>query len=246
MSRLSKGVLAVALVLALATGANLAWAINPNPGVIPPNAKPYGMSYGEWEGPWWQWEVRAPATQDPVSDSTGAYANINQSGPVFFLAGTWTGGGTPIVRTVTAPAGKAFLIPLYNGVLTYPEDVPVSVSQQDAEAWMRDFLNSLLAPVDTAELVCKVDGGAVKNPQLYRFPSPVFSLYFPPDCASVTSWLSWQGVPYQAGEHPLNVADGYWVMLTPLPAGNHEIQIKYPKDGSSLNVIYHLTVQGGH
>ena len=27
---------------------------NPNPGVIPPHARAYGLSYGEWGAQWWR------------------------------------------------------------------------------------------------------------------------------------------------------------------------------------------------
>ena len=37
-----------ALALILPTAGAFAQAGNPNPGVIPINAKPHGLSYGEW------------------------------------------------------------------------------------------------------------------------------------------------------------------------------------------------------
>jgi hypothetical protein len=230
------------VMLALVLAAKLAWAINPNPGVLPPNSRPYGMSYAEWGAAWWQWEIKATIDANPVLDTTGEFATLNQSGPVFFLAGTFGGAAT---RTVTEPDGKAFFIPLYNWVLTYPEDVPPGLSEEDGEAWMRQTLNGAFDGAKAEDLVCKVDGVPVKSPLLYRAQSEAFTMFFPPDCASVTDWLSFQGVPYQSGDHYPNVSDGYWVMLAPLPPGKHTIQIMYPADGSGMNVTYDLTVESG-
>ena len=36
------------------------------PGVIPPNAKAYGMTYGEWAPKWWQWAFSLPVEAQPV------------------------------------------------------------------------------------------------------------------------------------------------------------------------------------
>jgi hypothetical protein len=255
-----KSLVAVTLALALSMVmiASLAWAVNPhpgfvppnsssanlNPGVLPPNSHPFGKTYGEWGAAWWQWETLATLAENPVLDTTGEYASLHQSGPVFFLAGTF--GPPPVVRNVTISAGKALFIPISNWVLTYPEDVPSNISKEDAEAWMRETLNSVFNGIPDTDLIVRVDGVAVENPTKYRAQSSAFSMYFPPDCASVTSWSSLQGVPYQAGKHFPNISDGYWVMLAPLSIGHHKIEIKYPEDGSYVNVTYNLTVHGGH
>jgi hypothetical protein len=232
----------VAVVVAVLLAANLALAINPNPKIFPPHAKPYGMTYGAWEGVWWQWALKATVDANPILDTTGEYAVINQSGQVFFLAGTFGGGA--VERTFTVPAGKALLIPIVNWILTYPEDTPAGLSPEEAETWMRQTLNDTFNPMVAADLLCTVDGVAVLNPLMYRAQSEAFDLYLPADCASVTDWLSYQGVPYQEGWHYPNVSDGFWVMLAPLPSGSHVIRLKYPATGAEpwLDVTFRLTV----
>jgi hypothetical protein len=153
------------------------------------------MTYGAWEGVWWQWALKAAIDANPILDTTGEYAGTNQSGQVFFLAGTFGGGA--LVRTVDVPAGKALLIPIVNWILTYPEDVPAGLTPEDAEAWMRQTLNDTLNPMVAADLLCTVDGVAVLNLLMYRAQSAAFDVYLPADGASVTDWLSYQGVPYQ-------------------------------------------------
>jgi hypothetical protein len=248
MSRLSKGVLVVVLALVVAMPANLAWATNSNPQVLPP-AKPYGMTYGEWGAAWWQWVILGTPENQVLLDTTGQYAQVNQilSGSVFFLAGTWT--GSPVVRNVTVPAGKAFFFPIANWVLTYPEDVPAANrnSEQEAEAFIRKTLNDTFNKSKAEELVCIVDGVAVNNPKTYRAQSPAFSMYYPPDCFEVKEDHSLiTGDAYQAGLHYPTVSDGFWIMLAPLAAGLHTIQIQAGPPGSLWqDVTYQLTVVGG-
>lgn len=233
---------AVALALTLMT--SLALAGNPNPTVSPPNSNPHGQSYGEWGAAWWQWALWATAAENPVTDTTGQFAGLNQSGQMFFLAGTFGGNAE---RTVTVPPGKAFCIPLSNWVLTYPEDAPAELvgKPDEAAAWMHQFLGDYFDAANADELLLEVDGVALKSPLTYRAKSQAFSLYMPADCASVTDWGTFQGrdAHYAAGWHYPNVSDGYYAILTPLPAGKHLIHLRVGSaDAPYLDVIYHLTI----
>ena len=80
-------------------------------------AKPGDMIAGhtqlEWAQAWWQWAVGVPAPDNPLLDTTGANAGVNNNGPVFFVAGV-AGSGT-VVRTVTVPSGKPIFVPVVNG-----------------------------------------------------------------------------------------------------------------------------------
>ncbi len=62
-------------------------------------------------GHWWQWALSIPAAINPITDATGEFAAVGQSGPVWYLAGNF--GGTT-VRTVTVPADKALFFPILN------------------------------------------------------------------------------------------------------------------------------------
>ena len=56
--------------------------------VFPADSKPYGLTYGQWAAKWWQWSYSIPEENNPIKDTTGKDCAINQSGPVWFLAGT--------------------------------------------------------------------------------------------------------------------------------------------------------------
>src|SRR5882762_10280616 len=85
---------------------------NPNPRVIPPDARFHCLSYGEWGAQWWHWAYSFPVAQFPPSQSGEVDCSLGQSGPVWFLAGT-TGQG-PVTRECSdgIPQDKALFFPI--------------------------------------------------------------------------------------------------------------------------------------
>jgi hypothetical protein len=58
---------------------------NPNPGVLPPNSRPHGQTYGEWSAAWWKWALEKSVVESPLLDTTGANCAIGQPRSVWFL-----------------------------------------------------------------------------------------------------------------------------------------------------------------
>src|SRR2546423_6015845 len=102
------------LLIAMGTGIVLtittAAAFADDTEIFPINSRPYGKSYGAWAASWWQWAFSIPEAYNPVTDTTGAFAGVGQSGPVWFVAGTFGGSAE---RTFTVPAGKGLFLPGY-------------------------------------------------------------------------------------------------------------------------------------
>jgi hypothetical protein len=183
---------------------------------------------------WWEWALETPASENPLTDTTGEFAAVNQpNGPVWFLAGN-TGGIT--VRTFTVPAGKALFFPIVNvfdvedatirggGVLLL---VPHPV--QTAQA----FVSNVIATA--TGLSCEVDGNPLTITTANLEQSTPFSLQLPAD--------NILGVP--AGAYFPAIDSGYYVLLSPLSVGQHTIHFAgtmtyFPL---SLDVTDHLTVQ---
>src|SRR5919201_6517858 len=67
--------------------------------LIQPDQTFAGKTYGEWSASWWQWAAPVPAESSPITDTTGTRCGVNQSGPVWFLAGTT--GGPSVTRQCT-------------------------------------------------------------------------------------------------------------------------------------------------
>jgi len=98
------------MIVGLLGAVPVAFAKNPNPGVIPPQAKAHGMTYGEWSAKWWQWAVSLPLDHNPLADT--ADCSTGQLGSVWFLGGSFV--SSTEERDCTVPPGKALFFPIIN------------------------------------------------------------------------------------------------------------------------------------
>ena len=183
--------------------------LTPPPIVLPPDTNPYGASYGEWGARWWQWVFAQPTDRNPLTDQTGAFCAVDQSGPVWFLTGDIA------TRTCTVPIGKALFFPVASeAYVLFPWD-PNDTPELAREITKRD--------VDTAfAMTVTVDGVSLPILETYRVQSPALGSV--PETFTVTlpakNIMDIPAGPYQT------VADGYYMMLAPLPAGTHNVRIR--------------------
>lgn len=217
-----------------------------NPRVLPPNSTAYGMTYGDWGAKWWQWALAIPAATNPLGDETGALAGVGQTGPVWFLGGTFYFSPVPgtdyayegvAERTVTIPAGKALFFPIVNVEASTAEGNGETVEELTK---LCDFYVT-----HTTELSVSIDGRALAHPFAYRGTSGGYALWWPDDDALF-------GLP-PLDEPTLSVSDGYWVFLPPLAPGVHDLQwagkqeFTEAADGFdgifSQDITYHVTVE---
>jgi len=202
--------------------------------VMPRDANTYGNSSGEWSARWWQWALSIPAVTNPVLDATGAHCAEGQSGPVWFLAGSFF--GSTFERACTVPPDTALFLPIGNAAFgaavfdcepTQP-GVPCNITVLRAAA---------AASMDPVTLEASIDGVPVRHVRDFRVQSPVFSVTLPEGNV----------VDVPSGTYAPLVSDGYWLMLAPLAAGAHTIHFKNsitggPFAGTGTEVTYHLTI----
>ena len=231
-----RGTLTVGALLAVALTAPLAAAApNPNPGILPPQARAHGKTYGEWAAVWWQWALSIPEAENPVADTTGEFCDVGQTGPVWFLAWSF---GSSVEKSCAIPAGKSIFTPVYNwifgsGVFDCEPTVPGVTC--DVEV----LRQSAAQNTEAAELLeATIDGVPVQNLRDYRAASPPFPVSFPEGAVF--------GIP--PGTHFPHISDGYWLMLAPLPVGKHEIRVRVraPNTTSGLiefDSVFHLSVK---
>lgn len=169
--------------------------------LLPPDAKVGDETFGDLTARWWQWAHRMPI--DPYLDPDGRWCGIDQEGPVWFLAGT--DGTFNANRTCVVPAGRHILVPIINMRHSNsrqhhgePLPLPCKVLQEGA-AVNNDRLGSAIV---------LIDGVPVTDVAQYRVRSN--------GC-----------FPLIAGddESPSTAADGYWLLLKPLPSGRHTLTI---------------------
>src|SRR5512142_1620307 len=81
--------------------------------VIPPQAKPYGLTYGQWSAKWWQWSLSLPVAGHPLSGTEPGNCLAGQVRPVYFVGGVISGSATQ-TRTCTIAPGTAIYFPVAN------------------------------------------------------------------------------------------------------------------------------------
>ncbi|MCW5551687.1 MAG: immunoglobulin domain-containing protein [Verrucomicrobiae bacterium] len=181
-----------------------------------PGAIIAGKTIGEWTAAWWQWAVALSPPGDPFTDTTGEFAGVNQSGPVFFLAGSPDGSRG---RQFQVPSDKYILVPLLAGEWSQLElgfDKSAAEIRQAAQQ-QADQINSLHATLD---------GAVISQATLFthREASPDFSFVA----------AAGNSVNVPPGDSGVAVADGYFLMLAPLSPGTHVLS--YGGGASSLGI----------
>jgi hypothetical protein len=217
--------------------------------IVPPDARPFGMSYGEWSVRWWQWLIMLPL--DPVSTSTPDHTPFDwpntkdcstaQVGPVWFLVGL---GPDPATVTCDIPAGKALFFPIVNVECSSLELDPFLGQTPTARHDCAENGLNLNGNVrDTGiDMTVTIDRVRINDLKRFRAQSPDFDFAVPPD-----NILSIPGhtVPGSFGQ---STADGFYLMLAPLHAGKHTIHFAAslntgPLAGFKIDTTYNLTVK---
>jgi hypothetical protein len=196
--------------------------------VVPPDQKFAGKTYGQWSAAWWQWAALPPASQSPLTDTTGARCAVDQddSRKVWFLAGTTGGSAT---RRCTVPDNLGVLFPIINNECSSVE------GNGNNYQMLKGCASPPMDQVSVAQ--AQIDGKAIQSgPVATRFravsPPPPFPITFGPHNAF--------NVPHGSG---ISVADGYWVLLAPLPRGEHTISFHGVLGSFEVSVTYYLTVR---
>ncbi|MGE0826167.1 MAG: hypothetical protein AB7G75_17055 [Candidatus Binatia bacterium] len=231
----------------MASSLSPVYAGNANPRIIPPHAKAHGMTYGEWSAKWWQWAYSLPVDQNPWFDEKGSCANgaNGQFGPVWFLTGVINESGTA-VRNCTVPVGKAFFFPIINA-----EDATLESGLTGED--LREFPTFAMSLV--TKIAAEIDGVPVENLYDYRAVSPLF-VYGPLPDNNVLAYFGFDapagstnaGAPPNNTFTPSAAADGYYLMLAPLSAGQHTIHFTGTFGDPvnfTLDITYNLTVVPG-
>lgn len=234
-----------------------------SPGIRPPQSHPYGHTYNEWADRWWQWVDAIPQSVNPIIDPTGANCAIGQSGPVWFLAGS---PGGSYERSCTVPAGKAIFFPVANYQEDAREAVPdyAFFSSEDCpDVFGAAFCTTaadLLAPdptdpanlqafitfvvdsfIDPGAKFATIDGQNVSDLGDYRAGSSPsgYTITLPDTDVPFDNYHSIFGYAFDGPDSYPGAQDGYYLMLSPLSAGAHEVSF----GESGWTITYHLTVE---
>lgn len=178
----------------------------------------FDRSQVEWAESYLQWIASFARGSSPSSDTTGAQCGAKQGGEVWFLASS--DGTQAVVRDCAIPPGKTLFVPLFSATERSNSGQPncAAMARQAAGA---------LAHVSRLEMT--IDGRPVGGLQNHRQPTG--------ECFALDARQASRSATKAA------VADGYYVMLQPLPPGPHTIVVEARIDGTTLSTTYHLDVR---
>jgi hypothetical protein len=189
-----------------------------SPRVLPPNAHPHGRSYGEWAAAWWQHVLSVPSAQNPLFDETGANCAVSQTGHVFFLVGILNVSGTAVRTECVVPTGAMLFFPIVNIICT--TEPPPFVPTEQLRPCAAQFIET------ATDLLVEIDGVPVGGLERFRAQSDVFEFTLPPDNLLGGQAGSCHFDPAVGACVPyLAAADGFYLMLPPLPPGEHTLHI---------------------
>ena len=225
------------LTAALLLGTSEAQAMNPNPGLVPPDHSFHGMTYAQWSAELMQWGLGIPIGVDgghPGPDTTGEFADLDQSGPVWFLALNLSGYET-VTRTVTVPSDKFLFVPIINNISVPGPYAPEDMTLARERYWTETDLDSMIS---LSTFWCEIDGVRVSDLESYATSTALGEEYyvsFPDD----NIW----GFP--AGRYGPSLNGGIYLLLRPLSPGEHTIEIfaMDPTAGTTSDLTYELTIE---
>jgi hypothetical protein len=206
--------------------------------VIAPGQQYSGKSYNELVSEWTNWLAAEPVATNPAFDPDGGFCDRNQAGKVWFLASTF---GGVVDRTCEVPPGKAIFISLGGVFVSFSPDFPSTddpcLPLETALEQVRCDVNDdvPLAPVISFEVT--IDGAPVEDLFAYRAQSPAggFTLRIP-----AQSLLTDLG--FAAGDRSPAVADGYFLYLKPLPAGEHTLNFAMTNPDQSVRGVNYTLI----
>jgi hypothetical protein len=194
--------------------------------VLPLKAHAFGTSYEKLAEGFVGWALQGP--NNPILDTDGRYCALGQSGPVWYLGGTF---GGAVVRSCTIPEGKSLFFPVFDGFwVQYPTD-PYT-SEQQIHAILNDSYFSHICDLWTS-----IDGREVENVWDYFKQSHEFAMTLGANNIG----------PGYAGTFSPTVNDGWQIWLTPLSKGKHVIEFGGTMDcglatETTVAATYHLTI----
>ena len=178
--------------------------------------------YGKLAAKWWQWaeEPYPPPILPPVEGPSGPTdCSLGQKGKIWFLAGTY---GTTVVRDCIdpIPRGKSLFFPLVNAYTDNDDCINLEIDTEDCTVQLkREQVDSLFS-YSTMSLLeayyfgeghdsyaCQMSVTVDGKPVHHKYPI-----------------IRIQSPPFKLPDEPGNITDGFWVLVPPLPKGDHTIQ----------------------
>ena len=187
------------------------------PTLHPFTSTPYNATMSDWLARYWNWSLSIPTSEHPRNDLTGNNCGINQNGPVWFLDPPVGEGSTTRTNTCNIPEGKTIFVPLLVSECGYRFDVDVrTVDALEGCVKPGNNHGNIKFDVDGKPLLIIKDSGEKDYETSQRILSNIFTAYYP----TSNNIVGDNGTGFDT-----KMADGYFAMIKPLPAGDHTIKL---------------------
>jgi hypothetical protein len=201
----------------------LAGSVN-NSTVLPPNAKPQGLTQGVWATEVVKFLYATPASENPITGSTGNQCVVKF---VKYVALVLTNPGSPESYHCSVPQGTMLVMPA-GGVFCDTLSRPFPTN----EAELRDCVTIFYA----TDVQASIDGVAIEDVESHLVQSPPYTIT-PPEG-------NIYGLP--ANTSGQGMIQTHLLIFTPLPKGEHTLHIHsfYPEVGNyEENFTLQITVE---
>jgi hypothetical protein len=129
--------------------------------LYPLDSQPFGIGYIKGAEGFHKLIYGQSSNANIVTDSSGKFCGLDQSGPIWYLAGT---AGGVVVRSCTVPSGKALFFLLIANECSYAENPNLKTTSQLIEC-AKSANNNL------NYLKLSIDGINIPNLEKYRITS---------------------------------------------------------------------------
>lgn len=232
----SGSVLTALLLLGLGTAASS------TAGILPPTSRAYGISYPEWSAKWWQWSLEQSTNHLEVVGKPD-FCDGEASRVRFLMGAYLTGGAAIVTNKITISTDT----PLFFPVLSVWDD---NTGCPTFTAFTADQLAAQVAALWTGVTLttCTIDGVPVpglSNPATseYLVQAPPFSYTTAPEGNVLAGIFGDACIDGGTFVYPA-VADGVYLMLSPLAPGKHTIHtVGQVSTFVDLDITYDITVE---
>ena len=190
--------------------------------VLDPGSIVEGKSIAAWNAEWWTWIWNAPVSADPLADTTGASARLDNDRAVFFIAGAGSSGSYE--RTFDVPAGRPLLIPMIN----YWENCVGDPAASCGPSYLPDPRVQMAANVEVVKArdtnpFLSIDGTPISDPYSHWEVSDFFSGGIGTAGTTLAALYGSFGLPFVGLDISPSLAYGYYAMVTDLAPGAHTL-----------------------
>lgn len=219
------------------------------PHVLSPTSPHLGRTYAQWSAAAWRWELEQPnkasspvVVPNPGTKTSPQQVNcrLGQSGKVWFLGGIFSliqTNYTSAYRECSIPSAKYLYFPVVDSWMDdlncpgQPPFTDTAAELKQAVANQMDDVTSMRVVIDHHLIP-----GLTSTSSPYRFAANGFSYTLPSNSALSDAC---PGDPFPGGTTPPKppgaFANGYYIMLAPLPPGVHHITFAAQASGTYLN-----------